>query len=605
MNRKIRGFGLYRNGLKRLVDVAVSLLALTLLSPILIAIGVLVKLDSPGPVLFKQQRSGRNGEVFQIRKFRSMAKGNNLYDTSTADQVTRIGRFLRRTSLDELPQLVNVLLGDMSLIGPRPWVPEYFLYMNESQRVRYKVRPGITGLAQATGRNSLSIFEKIDYDLRYVEELSFSTDLKIVRQTLRTFRDESTLDIGKAGINEELAELREANGVSGDDEVSNATAASQPRKVVFTVTTDHAVQYHADLAKRMVDEGWYVTFVSSGGPSLSNLRDGIDTKVIRMERNPSPIKDLKCFIQWISLLRTLRPDLVIAGTPKAGMLGIVSAAVTRIPGRVYWLHGLRLETAGGPLKVLLWTIERAVIAFSTDVLAVSGSLRNRVLKLRLSRADKIQVLGKGSTQGVDVASYAPVSGESERRQAKELWGLDPDRLTIGFVGRLTKDKGVEELGSAAMALADSGINFQLLLVGPVEDSDAEEMLEKLSNAGVRYNSTGRVSDTSVAYRAMDIFCLPSYREGLPNVVLEAFASGIPVVASDVTGNRDLVVDGSNGLLVPVRNAPALTKALRSLLLNSKLRSVYGREGRSLAVDEFMDIEVVDAQYRYLSQTRAT
>ena len=138
-----------------------------------------------------------------------MTARNNVYDSTKKDEVTRVGRLIRKISVDEIPQLINVLKGDMSLIGPRPWLPEYFANMNERQRRRYNTRPGITGLAQASGRNALTIFEKIEWDLRYVNEITLIRDLKIIYLTLKTMFDESTLEIGKGGIAKELRELKE------------------------------------------------------------------------------------------------------------------------------------------------------------------------------------------------------------------------------------------------------------------------------------------------------------------------------------------------------------------------------------------------------------
>lgn len=202
----------YEEGIKRALDLVVAILVLLLLSPILVAVAVLIKLDSPGPVFFRQARSGVDGKTFQLFKFRSMSATNDVYVVEKCDEVTRVGKWIRRTSLDEVPQLLNVVKGEMSLIGPRPWLPEYFEVMNDDQRRRYRVRPGITGLAQSTGRNGLSIFEKIQYDLKYVDKISFITDLSIIKNTFISLSDGSVMDIGKHGINEEIRQLRVSNG---------------------------------------------------------------------------------------------------------------------------------------------------------------------------------------------------------------------------------------------------------------------------------------------------------------------------------------------------------------------------------------------------------
>lgn len=200
---------MYSAYVKRALDVILASIILFASLPLTILVAVAIKLESRGPIFFKQVRAGRNGEPFTLIKFRSMTAHNNVYDDSVRDEVTRVGHLIRRTSLDELPQLINVLKGEMSFIGPRPWLPEYFLYMNEHQRKRYEVRPGITGLAQARGRNALSIHDKVRCDIEYVSNICFWKDVLVVYHTLRTMFDPSTLDIGKHGIKDELAMLRE------------------------------------------------------------------------------------------------------------------------------------------------------------------------------------------------------------------------------------------------------------------------------------------------------------------------------------------------------------------------------------------------------------
>lgn len=197
--------------IKRTTDILVSLISLLGLSPIFIAIAVAIKLDDGGPVFFRQVRTGKNGKAFKILKFRTCAIDNNVLDTSGEDQYTRVGKFLRRTSIDELPQLINILKGEMSFIGPRPWITDYWDNMTENQRQRSTVRPGLTGLAQVKGRNALTIFDKIGYDLEYVDHYSPLEDFRVFALTFKAIfsEDESTaVNAGKATIHSELDQLK-------------------------------------------------------------------------------------------------------------------------------------------------------------------------------------------------------------------------------------------------------------------------------------------------------------------------------------------------------------------------------------------------------------
>jgi len=176
---------------KRLADVTVSALLLVVLSPVLIVVAVLVRGSLGSPVLFRQQRPGRNGRLFTNLKFRSMrdlpGEGSAVEAvTSDAERLTPLGRFLRSSSLDELPELWNVLVGDMSLVGPRPLLPEYLTRYNEEQARRHEIRPGITGWAQVNGRNATSWEDRFRMDVYYVDNRSFALDMRVLAMTVTT-----------------------------------------------------------------------------------------------------------------------------------------------------------------------------------------------------------------------------------------------------------------------------------------------------------------------------------------------------------------------------------------------------------------------------------
>ena len=174
---------MYARYIKRFLDLILSLLALIILMPVMIVIYILVRIKLGSPAIFKQQRPGKNEKIFTLYKFRTMTdkkdeNGNLLPDEQ---RLTKFGKILRSTSLDELPELFNILKGDMSIVGPRPLLVEYLRLYNEEQRHRHDVRPGLTGFAQVNGRNSISWEEKFRDDIKYIENISFITDIKITR----------------------------------------------------------------------------------------------------------------------------------------------------------------------------------------------------------------------------------------------------------------------------------------------------------------------------------------------------------------------------------------------------------------------------------------
>ena len=199
---------MYKNYIKRILDVILSMILIIILSPLLLIISILIKIDSKGPVIFKQTRTGKNNKDFVLYKFRSMHANNDFNNKTEEDKVTKIGNILRKTSLDELPQLFNIVKGEMSFIGPRPWVTEYAKYFTEEQRKRLEVLPGITGLAQCSGRNNLTILDRINIDIQYVENISFILDLKIVFKTIKSVFKGEGFSNSKSAIHDEIATLK-------------------------------------------------------------------------------------------------------------------------------------------------------------------------------------------------------------------------------------------------------------------------------------------------------------------------------------------------------------------------------------------------------------
>jgi lipopolysaccharide/colanic/teichoic acid biosynthesis glycosyltransferase len=178
--------GLYRRYFKRPMDFILSLFVIIILSPVFLIIALLVKINLGSPVVFKQKRPGLNEKIFTLYKFRTMTdeRDENGELLPNHIRLTKFGKFLRSTSLDELPELFNILKGDMSFIGPRPLLVEYLPLYNEHQKKRHNVRPGLSGLAQVNGRNELTWEEKFDYDVKYVENVSFLLDIKLIFKTI-------------------------------------------------------------------------------------------------------------------------------------------------------------------------------------------------------------------------------------------------------------------------------------------------------------------------------------------------------------------------------------------------------------------------------------
>ncbi|MDO5557933.1 MAG: sugar transferase [Clostridia bacterium] len=208
------------NLVKRIMDVIIAIIALLLVGIPMIVIAIAIKLEDGQHVIFVQKRIGKDLNPFYIYKFRTMRTDREELhsDYSYSQMVTKVGKFLRKTSLDELPQIFNVLKGEMSFIGPRPWIPEYYKFLTDEQKKRNDVLPGISGLAQIKGRNGISIEEKLYYDLGYVKRLGLREDLKIIFLTVISVLKKDNAEISEKGIIEEIEFLKisfsRINGIS-------------------------------------------------------------------------------------------------------------------------------------------------------------------------------------------------------------------------------------------------------------------------------------------------------------------------------------------------------------------------------------------------------
>ena len=201
---------------KRAIDILFALLLLIFVAIPMLIVAIAIKIEDKGPVIYKSKRMGKGLKTFNTYKFRSMKTNREeLNSNMSHDQmVTKVGKFIRKTSLDELPQLFNVLKGEMSFIGPRPWIPEYYEWFTDEQKRRVNVLPGISGLAQAKGRNGINIFKKIEYDLEYVDNMSLWMDIKCIWLTIVTVFKKDNAEISEQGIKEEIEDLKKQGAYS-------------------------------------------------------------------------------------------------------------------------------------------------------------------------------------------------------------------------------------------------------------------------------------------------------------------------------------------------------------------------------------------------------
>lgn len=358
--------------------------------------------------------------------------------------------------------------------------------------------------------------------------------------------------------------------------------------------------------------GFSVEALSSPGEDLDEFgrREGVPVHAVPMVRRITPLRDLAAVIKIRRVIRRTRPTIVHAHTPKGGLLGMLAAATTGTRVRVYQMRGLPFVTARGIRRALLRFTEKLSCRMAHVVLCNSQSMRQVAIEARLCSPERIKVLAGGSGNGVDACGrFDPDrQGLESRAKTREALGIPPESLVVGFVGRIVQEKGIGELERAWRSLRDDYPAAHLLIVGPFETRDPVpgRSVERLQ-ADPRVRLTGMEWNIAPLYAAMDIVVLPTYREGFPNVPLEAAAMRLPVVATNVPGCVDAVDDGRTGTLVPPRDSDALARAMRAYLDDSNLRRVHGDAGRDRVLLDFRQEaiwEALHAEYRRLLRERS-
>ncbi|MEA1952524.1 MAG: glycosyltransferase, partial [Planctomycetota bacterium] len=310
-------------------------------------------------------------------------------------------------------------------------------------------------------------------------------------------------------------------------------------RILNIVTASMSTAFFRGQLAYMKKHGLQIAVCASPGKRLHETaaNENVQAFEISMQREISPLRDLISLWRLYRLMRAYRPTIVNAGTPKAGLLGMLAARMARVPLRVYLLRGLRIETAGGVKRLVLWIAERLASACAHRVVCVSESLRQAYVDQALARADKTLVLGAGSSNGVNAQRFhADKDAMEKARLMRSKFGIPAAAPIIGFVGRLTRDKGIIELAGAYKKVLAEFPQTWLLLVGDLERGDAvpEETADWLRRHSQVVMSPF-TADPKPYYAMMDILAFPSHREGCANVPLEAASMEVPVVGFAATG----------------------------------------------------------------------
>ena len=360
---------------------------------------------------------------------------------------------------------------------------------------------------------------------------------------------------------------------------------STNKKIIRAVTVSSSIGFFEPIVKDLQEKGYEIVSLSSPGKELVRLREmGVKTIEISMERRISLFKDLKSLIKLIGVFRKEKPQMVHSMTPKAGMLCMLAAFLTRVPRRVHTFTGLVWPTATGLKRRILMATDRLTCACATHVIpegkGVMNDLQNHITK------KPMKVLGYGNVRGVDMERFSRRPEVEELAKEIKKEGI----FTFIFVGRIVGDKGINELVSAFTYLQKKYNNTRLLLVGNFENNldplkpETLKTIEENSNIeclGPKYGD-----ELLACYAASNCFAFPSYREGFPNTVMEAGAMDLPSIVTDINGSREIIVHDKNGVIIPSKNTEALYHAMEEILTNTEKTKEYASNAREMIASRF-------------------
>ena len=370
-------------------------------------------------------------------------------------------------------------------------------------------------------------------------------------------------------------------------------------KILLGISSSFCASFLKGQVGYLVSNGYEVVIISGKGDELSLLAKEENARLyfIDFTKKINPFGDLLCLFAIIQILYKEKPTIVNAGNPKPGLLIMIACLLLGIKNRIFTLHGLVSDSRIGLAGKIIKLSEKLTCLLARKIIVVSPSLLQHALGLKLFSEKKGFVIEKGSCNGINLHTF---SYNDATNYAKEVLlnklQLPPNAFVIGFVGRLNKDKGMNLLFEAFNLLKSKYNNLYMLMVGPLEPEDAfnQNYIDQLfTDNHIFY--LGKLNDVAPIYALMDVFVLPSFREGLPNVLMEAAAMEIPMIASNINGCIDIVQQDYNGILFKKGDVVELTAAIEKYILNPQLAKLHGSKGRDYILSHYTQQKIWDGQ----------
>mgnify|MGYP004459393201 CR=1 FL=1 len=555
--------------LKTATDKILSGAGLVVFSPVFAGIALAIKAEDgiKAPVFFKQKRVGIHKEYFMLYKFRSM-RTDTPHDTPThlltdpEQYLTRVGRWLRKTSLDELPQLLNIFQGDMAVVGPRPALWNQYDLLEEREKYGANdIRPGLTGWAQIHGRDELEINEKARFDGYYVKHMNLLMDIRCILGTIKS--------------------VLKSEGV-----VEGGTGAMQERKKKLLIVTNHSYmlyRFRKELIQKLMEDYEVVVSTPFVGHEDDLQQMGIrciETEIER--RSVNPVTDLKLLCTYKKILKKEKPALVITYSIKPNIYAGYLCGKMGIP---FYANVQGLGTAfQKPVLANLVTVMYQTAFRKVEKVFFENQANAQEFEKRQILPERKEVVLHGA--GINLEEY------------KYCRYPDNEKIHFLYLGRIMKEKGMDELFYAVERLRKDGCEFVLDLVGFFEEK-YKKKVEHLQKEGI-VRFYGFQQDPKLFYAQADCVVLPSYHEGMNNVLLEAAATGRAIITTDIPGCREAVDNGKSGMLCRVKNTDSLYKAMKRFAeLPRDKREAIGKIGRAKMEQEFDKRKVVEETVKAL------
>jgi len=344
--------------------------------------------------------------------------------------------------------------------------------------------------------------------------------------------------------------------------------------------------------------------IDSDSWKIVEEREQVRCHPIHIERDISLWKDIKTLLNLYALFRKERPFIVHANTPKASLLGMLAAKLAKVPNRIYTVTGLRFEAETGLKRRILVSMEKLTCWAATQVIPEGQGVKKTLLKNKITNKP-LHIIANGNINGIDTAYFSPAlySSEQKKKQKNDL-NIPINAFIFCFVGRLVKDKGMNELVQAFVEINKTYQYAKLLLVGPFEQ-ELDPLLPE-TETEIQNNpniiSVGFQTDVRPYLAISDVFVFPSYREGFPNVVMQAGAMELPCIVTNINGCNEIIEDGDNGLIIPPKNKEQLQEKMELMLTDSKLRNQLKQKARDMITSRYEQKLVWEAlleEYRNL------